>query len=279
MNNRLESPSILFHYYKLKSKEEFPLLPFLAAPYKQFQQSLIIAPANITPRHDQFISELYKHTSNRTFSTYAIRLFKFESMLSVAFLFPSEVKDESGRGGSLVSLGFLVADHRFVGLHKVLSAYFDKLIEIINQCTNLRLPSPVSVYHLANKINSGLEESESLNLDSFLRSSLLVSSTLGKITSLLSYPKRTIVLRWPTRKIFPKVLAISPNLSISEVLEILLHEYNFNNLPNDVLAIYKTEIDENPSVIPLIRFSALPQILKFAKKTILGKKNYLRIYI
>lgn len=109
------------------------ILPFIIAPVTGHQDSLILGPIELTKEHDEFLNCIYRHIANKTPRATYLRVFPYRRWVAVSASFPSSVPErESGRGGSLLTLGALIRKGVFLKFVQPSSSYMTVLLSQFN---------------------------------------------------------------------------------------------------------------------------------------------------
>ncbi len=118
------------HYYY----SDKPFQPFISAPVLRQQDSLLLAPQNITKTHNAFLDKIFVHFPDALLTGISYRSFSYDEFIAVAMIFPSDIQEnETGRYGLSLTLGVLIKRNIFEQLKGIAGWYFDNLFQFFDQ--------------------------------------------------------------------------------------------------------------------------------------------------
>ena len=269
-------------YYADDVEGASPFMPFIVAPVGSSQDTLVLGPQSIAKLHDKFINSLYHHISTYKIEGMTARAFLFHNKMCVAVLLPTNLKDEGGRSGLILSIGFFVRRRYIRVQSSILADYLKIYMQTINRQFSLSLPASGSD-QLMKIIGDAQEKSdrskESLfKLQSVINSLLLASTTVGEISKKLPWWSK--LPRLGLRRRLPKTIYYQTGTAYEDVFDIFLKE-----LSQGLKGLGKTGVqqlfdgaDEGKGLMSLIPFTGP---IADARDIKLGKcrgKTYIKIY-
>ncbi len=271
------------HYYADNVLIDSPFMPFIVAPVGVSQDTLVLGPQSVAEVHDEFINSLYRHIGSYKIEEMTARAFIFHSKVCVAVLLPTQVTDEGGRDGLIVSIGFFVRRKYIRVQSSILADYLKIYMQTINRQFSLSLPESGSDQLMeiigGAQGNSDQRKEPLFKLQSVMDMLLLASITVGEISKKLPWWSK--LPRLGPRHRLPKTIYYQTGSSYDDVLNIFLKELN-----QGLKGLGKTGVqqlfdrpDEGEGLISLIPFTS--PIIEDAKAIKLGKcrgKSYLKVY-
>src|SRR6267154_4240715 len=139
--------SLPFHYDD-NSSPGCPFRPFIVAHLAASQETVILGPQSISKYHDDFINRLYRNFPTNNVRDLALRMFVYRRMSCIAIIFPTDQRDEAGRAGLTVSLGFCLKGNPFRLKSNTISEYLKAFLNALNRTFSLSLPKSSSANRL-----------------------------------------------------------------------------------------------------------------------------------
>jgi hypothetical protein len=188
------------------------ILPFVVAPILQHQDSLIIAPKNITGNHDEFVNRIYERTPDAKLGYVYLRAFHFNANYVVVMItFPSSVKEyQTNRTGLVFTIGAMIEKTMFRDYDKPSSTFFNLFFSLFPAIFDIDL-----FRDGANKL---------LNLLNNPKSSTIQNNEFSKLLDVLL--NDTLLLRKASR--FRFAFNIFRSKRIKTIPRIILHSEDFN---------------------------------------------------
>lgn len=196
------------HYYSPEyGGKRLLYRPMIVGPHMSAQDSILVAPDDISGVQDQFISQLYtglEDSLNEPLRQSAGRVFTFGRMLVVSIVVPMLDKDFAGRVGSLLAFGFLIPIEESPGLPGVLM-YLDTMVGTLTRdlSLDLRTAAPVGLlqtWQSSDRNYPGIDAA-------------VISLFNASATAAMCKPKRSFIRildllttldqRYPKRLLFP----------------------------------------------------------------------------
>jgi hypothetical protein len=213
-------------YYADNVEGASPFMPFIVAPVGKSQDTLVLGPQSVAEIHDEFINSLYGHIGSSKIEGMTARAFPFHSKMCVAVLLPTRVKDDGGRSGLIVTIGFFVKK-RYIRVHSsILADYLNIFIETINRQFSLSLPA-----RGRSRLMKAIEDAQGssdqskvslFKLQGVMDSLLLASTTVGEISKKLPWWSK--LPRVGLRQRLPKTIYYQPGTAHDDMLNIFLKE-------------------------------------------------------
>ena len=261
---------------------ELPIMPFLVASLQNSQDTLLFAPQDVSDSHDRFIDQLYRDIGYDQKTALSIRCFLFNKMISLALLFPTELRDEGGRAGLTVSIGLLLRGNVFTLQSKAVLNYLKVYLNLLNRTFDLSLPQSgadrflekIRSAHSKNELNQHSELGT--KIITLLDSLIIAAASSGEVVgSRWKWSRR----RWRVKRRLPKVIVYDSQADYYELLGFFLHELDRAVTRKGRTGIHEPFTDrDGTSCISLL---ALEGCLRDASRVELKKRHrqrYLNIY-
>ena len=228
--------------------------PFVVAPYRAFQDTIIVGHQSLGWSHDQFISALYR-TSVAGLEALALRAFLYHSNVCFAATMPTQLCDEAGRKGLFLSIGFTVEEQSVSCGPAILAKYLILMLETFNRYFSLDLPS-----HGADEFVRLIQEDSTVSakLQDSLGAVLLASEAVAKASAVRRGLSRFRKCR--ARHKIPRAILYHPSLNYTDIVD-LFFETLWPILSRQGHMGVQQDVDTSDSRGGLLSLLPLPRIL------------------
>lgn len=280
----MDSNSISEHslpiYYDRDGLDLLPFKPFVVAPIRSFQDTLIVAPNYLANLHDKFINNLYTQMEGLVVCNFAVKIFRFGKEYCIATLIPIKLMDESGRGGQCMTIGYLVRPEIIWAYPHMLGEAFRSFFKLSNKLFGADLPD-AGGDEVVRSIRASVEGHEtSARMETLVDTLLLASNVIADLRpdQTLMQRLRRILSRERKNLSFPKILLFPHDVNGMQIIEAVIREVS-NSIPStDVAAAQEFEAKKGSDFLALRILSwSLAEINSASIRSIRGHK-YLRLY-
>ena len=247
-------------------------MPFIVAPFNNFQDTMVLGPQSVSDKHDDFINALYGQIKSLRLERIAARAFIFQDKICISLMFPTQVADAGGRKGLMITLGFLTNRKIFEDNGLVFSEYFELIFKVLNNHLNLHLPN-FGMDQLIKDLNDPSDyiyDKFQSTLDTLLFASKIIRIKTSTWSFQLFYRKPKT----------PKVIYYGGIVDKGNIIDIFLNEVGRFLHRCDIMAIQESSVtqEDNKQIISIL---PMPYNIASANSITIGKYAkgvYIRIY-
>lgn len=210
-------------YYDSDSPSPSFFNPFMVAPYKDFQDTIIFGPTHASKRHDDLVNALYAGVEGVNTKRLGATVCTLGDHCCFTILLPLSVPDNAGRLGRTLAIGFMVASKSLHVASGMASAYLSLIMRTLNSFFVLALPASGAdqLYKLVNHC-------EDPSFFEKFRVFIDVLRFAGSEAILTVRPKIAELKRpwwdWRARRRHPRVILFSRHMDEMRMVELFFQE-------------------------------------------------------